>query len=83
MYLLEYNDNFDYYLHVLPLNYPSYCKRKFFNRIKSIDNYQQFKDTNWKFLPSFIFVGMKFNNKIFKFILECTFSSERGCNRNI
>ena len=78
MYLFQYNDNFDYYLNVLPLNCPSYYKRKFFKRIRFIDNYQQFNDKNWDFFPAFIFVGMKFNNKIFKFKIEYTISSERG-----
>ena len=78
MYLFQYKDNFDYYLKVLPLNCPSYCKRKFFKRIRFIDNYQQFNDKNWAFLTDSIYVGMKFNNLIFKFKIEYTISSERG-----
>ena len=75
-------DYYDYCVRLLPLNYPSYHKREFMARVKYIDDYQKFKKfkkTEWAFLlDDFILVGMKFNNKIFKFHIYNTTNSERG-----
>ena len=74
----ENRDYSDYRIRVLPLNYPIFDKEEFMARVKYIDNYQKFKEAKCKCLDEyFIFLGMKFNNKIFKFYIYNTLHSRR------
>ena len=71
-------DYFDYSVRVLPLNYPTFYKKEFMARVKYIDDYQKFKETDWPLLfDDYIFLRMKFNNKIFKFFIYNTTICQR------
>ena len=70
---ITHNDYFDYGVKLFPLNYPSYDKSDFMARVKYIDDYQKFKECDRELLfNDYILVGLKFNNKIFKFLIYNT-----------